>query len=353
MDIDSPVDIREYTELVGQDLPQPQQYNYEVTRDSIRHFAHAVDDHNALYVDDEFARSTPWGGIIAPPGYLASHGSAVWLTRLVPHLQDRDGRLLSSFVHASEEWSFDRPARPGTTVLSHSRIAEVQAKQGRKSGPSVLIRLATRYTDAHGQQLATRWTSYFRVSPSKPQAGENGRHPPLAEGSTRNVILPTRFPGTFELPANRRDAARYFSDVSVGEELEPLKLGPFMLQHLGRYNAATMGTGVDEVGGRSPDGSMPDAYVFGHMRIPWFGTLLTRWGGPGAWVCRISQRDTDWLLIGFTVFCKGRVLAKSPDTQDPWIDVELWCETEYGVRTNEGRARVRLADSALPGVDPR
>jgi len=39
---------------------------YEATRDNIRHYAHGIGDDNPLWCDPEYARTTPYGEIIAP-----------------------------------------------------------------------------------------------------------------------------------------------------------------------------------------------------------------------------------------------------------------------------------------------
>jgi acyl dehydratase len=64
---ETPLDVSDYAALVGKDLPQPEQFNYDVTRDGIRHFAYCIPDPNALYLDHEYAATTRWGGIIALP----------------------------------------------------------------------------------------------------------------------------------------------------------------------------------------------------------------------------------------------------------------------------------------------
>ena len=75
----SSIDLSGVLALVGQDLPQPEQFNYGVTADGIRHFAYCIPDSNGLYLDAEYAATTRWRGIIAPPGYLYAHGSPAWL----------------------------------------------------------------------------------------------------------------------------------------------------------------------------------------------------------------------------------------------------------------------------------
>jgi len=336
------IDISAFDAIVDKDLPQPHQVNYEVTRDTIRTFAHAIDDYNALYTDDDYARQTAWGTRIAPPGYLASHGSSAWLAKFIPEIRDERGQPFSELVHASERWEFLRPVRPGDHVLSHSKLSRVAIKKGSKVGVSILVDLYTRYFNHRGEDVAVRVDTCFLLRPGTNGAGSSSGYPPLEHGKSRNVIQPTRFPGTFEVPPPKRHRQRYFEDVRVGDAIAPLRIGRVMLQNLARFCAATLASGVDETGGPSPDGSMPDAYVFGHLRVPWFGTMLTAWAGPDGWIHSLSQRDQRWLLIGFAVECKGVVTAKSENAEDPCIDCALECVNELGHVTNTGNARLSL-----------
>lgn len=52
--------------LIESEYQQSQNHQF-VTEDLIRHFAYAVGDPNPLWRDPAYARSTRWGGIIAPP----------------------------------------------------------------------------------------------------------------------------------------------------------------------------------------------------------------------------------------------------------------------------------------------
>ena len=43
---------------------------YEATRDNIRHYAHGIGDDNPLWCDPDYAASSPYGGIVAPPSFI-------------------------------------------------------------------------------------------------------------------------------------------------------------------------------------------------------------------------------------------------------------------------------------------
>ncbi len=50
--------------------------NCEVaSQDAIRHWCYGIGDTNPLYLDEDYARGTRYGGIIAPPNFLVACGT--------------------------------------------------------------------------------------------------------------------------------------------------------------------------------------------------------------------------------------------------------------------------------------
>ena len=204
---ETPLDVSDYAALVGKDLPQPEQFNYDVTRDGIRHFAYCIPDPNALYLDHEYAATTRWGGIIAPPGYLYAHGSPAWLGKM-PGIRDAAGKELEGSDNATEAWEFFRPVRPGDTVFSYGRIAGIDPKKSRKLGDAVLVNEEMRFTNQSGELVARLNSFTFRFDAGRvADAGTIAQtYPPLEPGQyTRNVATPPLLPGTFPTPTRRYD----------------------------------------------------------------------------------------------------------------------------------------------------
>jgi len=338
---DTRLDVSEYAALIGKDLPQPEQFNYEVTRDSIRHFAYSIPDPNALYLDEEYASKTYWGGIIAPPGYLYSHGSPAWLGKM-PGITDSDGHELTGSDNATESWEFFHPVRPGDTVLSNGKIAGIEQKKSRKLGDAVLVNEEMRFTNQRGEMVAGLNSYTFRFDARRvANAGTIAQtYPALAPGQfTRNVPTPPALPGTVPTPERRQDKSRCFEDIGEREQVTPWELGPVMAFHIGCFDAVTLGTGFDRIGRTD---HVPDAFAPGVLRIPWFGAMLTRWAGPNAFVTKISQRNEEWVLVGFKIICSGRVTRKSIVNGRYLVDLDIACHSELGFRTNSGTAQVEI-----------
>jgi acyl dehydratase len=337
----SSLDLSEYEKLIGRDLPQPEQFLYGVTEDSIRHFAYCIPDYNGLYLDHEYARTTRWGSIIAPPGYLYAHGTPAWLSTR-PGIKDATGQELDKGGNAGEAWEFFRPVRPGDRVYSYGKIIGVEVKRGRKLGDCALTTEIMRYTNDHNELVATLTLTTFRFRDAAvDEAGGVTRvYPPMEPGQyTRNKYTFPRLPGTVPTPVRRVDSLRYFEDLEIGEELPKWELGPLMVYHVGAYTAVTIGMGTDGIGKM---GSIPDAFAPGVMRTQWFGAMISQWAGPHCFLTKVSHRNEEWLLVGFKVICGGRVRSKSVVDGRCLVDLDVWCDSELGFRGNSGFAQVEI-----------
>ena len=63
-------DLRKRIGVPITDTVEP--WNYEASRDSIRHYAHGIGDDNPLWCDPAYAERTKYGTLLALPSYLFS-----------------------------------------------------------------------------------------------------------------------------------------------------------------------------------------------------------------------------------------------------------------------------------------
>jgi len=93
---------------LGQEVTGPPPYLTEATRDAIRHWAEALGDDNPLWRDAEYARTTRWGTIIAPPTMLYA------FDRL--SIGYRGGLPGVHAMFGGTNWTFYHPTRLGDRV---------------------------------------------------------------------------------------------------------------------------------------------------------------------------------------------------------------------------------------------
>jgi len=136
---------------------------YEVEKGAIRRFADAVGDVNPLYQDNEFARESGYGTIIAPPGFFGwpvktNTGSALLVDfppELVQALENA-GYPLSSALDAGIEYEYFLPVKAGD-VLS---VVSVVRNLRERGGKMVFFTMETVYTNQAGDKVAISQAQY-------------------------------------------------------------------------------------------------------------------------------------------------------------------------------------------------
>lgn len=125
-----------------------------VDRSTIRRYAQAISDFNPLYLDDEFARQSKYGGIVAPPTYIfdVSHDTFAEI--------GEDGRDLTrvtvpgmNAVRGGNEYEFYEPAKPGDVVNRRRKVIDIYEKEGKKAGKILFITYETTYVNQKGTVL--------------------------------------------------------------------------------------------------------------------------------------------------------------------------------------------------------
>lgn len=160
----------EITKLIGQVTGTS---IFEVEKEAIRRFADAVDDSNPLYWDEEYAKKSRYGSIIAPPGFISSPWLSgrptKWPKRGATSSETRGdlrvalaeagyGRVLDGGM----EYEFFGPVRAGDTITASSSIKDVIGREGR-TGKMAFVISETTYTNQNGELVAkARATSIHR-----------------------------------------------------------------------------------------------------------------------------------------------------------------------------------------------
>lgn len=144
--------------LIGLTGPQ---YVFEVEKRHIRQFAEAIGDLNPLYVDEAYAKSTIYGGIIAPPSFPVAIGAESG--------QGIDLPLdYSRMLHGEQEFIYQRPIRAGDRLLCQMKVTNVYEKEG-KNGPMQFLVMDTEMKDEEGELVVISRTNiiYRAVVSSK------------------------------------------------------------------------------------------------------------------------------------------------------------------------------------------
>jgi len=120
---------------------------YEIEKGMIRRFARAVDDPNPLWQDEEYARASHYGGIIAPPTFILAIGFEQFV---------EDVMALASFGTAlmgGTELECYQPVRVGDVITAMFKISNVRERQG-KMGKMAFMTFDSTYKNQRQELVA-------------------------------------------------------------------------------------------------------------------------------------------------------------------------------------------------------
>jgi hypothetical protein len=159
--------------------------NFPVEKSHILMFARSVGADNPIYADEEYAKTTEPGTIIAPPTFAqaSAHydsdyflrpkpgqpwmGSGKNPTGLAPPSSaggesagsgDSEGSKENKGgggLHAEQHFEYHRHLKPGDVLTGTDREGEVWEKQGRRAGKLIFRETITEYHDQDGNLVIT------------------------------------------------------------------------------------------------------------------------------------------------------------------------------------------------------
>jgi 3-hydroxybutyryl-CoA dehydratase len=96
---------------------------YTLTREAIELYCAAVGETHPLYFDEDYARTTRYGGLIAPP--------SIHILLMFSCTPADDWMRSPGTVNAGQSWSYNIPARPGDVIRLEARALDKFIKRER------------------------------------------------------------------------------------------------------------------------------------------------------------------------------------------------------------------------------
>ena len=113
---------------------------------AIRDYAGAItwpDPPNPLHVDEEYAKNTRFGGIIAPWSFYTSLGREAPMPKL-PLPEPRVG------MNGGNDYEYFQPIRPGDMITTRSKVIDVSEREG-KAGKLIIVVAERTYINQKGE----------------------------------------------------------------------------------------------------------------------------------------------------------------------------------------------------------
>ncbi len=142
---------------------------FPVEGSHIMMFARAVGDANPIYSDEEHAKSTEVGHIIAPPTFAQASAQfdpnyflrpkigEPWFGsgKTATGITDPGDKDISSGLHAEQHFEYHRHIGPGDVLSATTRPGETWEKQGRRGGKLTFSESVTEYRDQNDELVIT------------------------------------------------------------------------------------------------------------------------------------------------------------------------------------------------------
>jgi acyl dehydratase len=143
----------------------------------IRHWVDAIDDRNPVYLDEQRAASTRFGGIVAPPammqvwamarpvieGIAERGGAAVAFTHDNP-ISALNAAGFTGTLATNSELEFVRYLRPGDHISTTNEVESISPKKTTGLGQGYFVTWVTTYTVA-GEVVGRQSFRVFKFDP--------------------------------------------------------------------------------------------------------------------------------------------------------------------------------------------
>ncbi len=146
---------------------------FPVEASHILMFARSVGDENPIYSDEDHARTSEVGRVIAPPTFAQASaqfdpdyflrpkpgqpwfGSGKEATGVKRESSGSGGAGSGGGLHAEQHFEYHRHISPGDVLTAEVRPGKTWEKEGRRSGKLIFSESITEYRDQNGELVIT------------------------------------------------------------------------------------------------------------------------------------------------------------------------------------------------------
>ncbi|WP_308165245.1 FAS1-like dehydratase domain-containing protein [Nocardia noduli] len=216
------LDLSDVDHRVGKPIGGGQLWDPCSTSD-IRRWVMAMDYPNPLHWDQEFARESRYGGLVAPQsiavGLDYGHGAAPACVGHIPN---------SHLIFGGEEWWFyGAPVRPGDTLFQDRRFHDYKVADTKFAGPTMFSRGDTTHRNQNGVLVARERSTAIRYLAE--EAAKRGMYDNSVgelKRWTAAELAEVDALRTEWLHSNRLGVSPHFDEVKVGDKLPRRVIGP-------------------------------------------------------------------------------------------------------------------------------
>ena len=353
------------------------------TEDALRNWALGVGDDNPLYCDEEYGPSTRWGTQIGH-GTQMGHIKTPMLGDPIPEEIRKQTKSMFRGVHvfvSGGTWDWYRPLRAGDRIFSFRGEESLDVKKSEFAGRSLIQVSRNVNVNQYGEVLGVY--RILRVLTERSKSREKGKYAEIEPAHYTDDDY-EKIDAIYAAEKPRGAEKRFWEDVTVGDELQPMVKGPTTVTemiafHAGGYGFVPYGLRSSRVGYKNrkriapfyiKNGQgvwdvaqrlhwdsewakgigNPMAYDYGVQRQCWFYHQVSDWAGDNACIVKLEDSIRKFNYMGDTQFLSGKVTAKREEAGLKLVDIELHMINQRDTETAFGAATVALPskESGLP-----
>jgi acyl dehydratase len=361
-----------------------------VAASDVRRWVMAMDYANPLHYDEEFARASRFGRLVAPQSFAAAmdyvHGVRPSLVGHIPG---------SHMIFGGEEWWFYGPRIFPGDRITHERVFQgYKMAETKFAGPTMFSYGDTFHENDRGETVAkARSTSVRYLAAEAEKRGFYGQQAPAPKWTLEALeqVAKTRLDW---IKSNREGRSPCFEQVEVGQTLPRRALGPHSIESLTteyrafvfnawgafhlvapegvedpwiRQDAGWVGDfawdkEAEEIDPREGDGlyvgpsrghtdvsrasqiGMPRRYGYGASMGAWITDYLAYWAGADGLVRHVNSQFRAPAFEHDVTYLDAEVVGKRNDSDFgvPVVEVRLVMNNQDGAELVRGTAEIEL-----------
>lgn len=319
---------------MGKTFPIQFPFIRHINQDSINHVANAVGDMNPLYTDPEYAATTRFGKLVAPPATFYALG---WGSRDLRRGQGLPG---VHGLHSGDTWWYLRPVLDGDVLHATKTLIQADPMEGNFAGKNMFIQAdELRFYNQDDELVAIQHMPVIRAE--RASAKKTGKYTDL-EMATYTEEDIAQIDREFEAEKPRGAETRYWEDTEIGEPTDPIVKGPLTLPDMvtwllgigsphvrtGKYwleyrqsspKVAVIDpkTGIPQAVERvhwddwmAAEIGMPAHYDYGSQRGGYATYYASNFAGDDGWVAKLDFQYRGMVFGGDTFRMNGEVTDK-------------------------------------------
>lgn len=298
--------------MIGKESPTVKNV---IEKIALQRFVEAIGETNPIYFDEDYARSTRYGTIIAPPTFCRTLDFGAIPGFRMP----REG-----VIHGEQSFTYYQPLKLGDVVYCRTRLADIQEKEGR-SGRMIFVTVEQEGRDAKGELFFT----CRQIAIIRKEALEREKKLQAEDEQKTDMPIPAGSPR--------------FSLLQPGDAMEPVEMPPITNTQLVKYSGASGDFNpihtVDEV---AHEMGLGGVIAHGMLTMALLGRYLTGWMGPDGTLESWGVRFAAMVRPGDVIKFQGRIKSKEPENAGGLVHCEIWGENSRGETVIKGTASIRL-----------